>query len=376
MKIIINSSHQRFGGAIQVALSFINECKAYSEHEFHVFLGQGLRKEIERESFPANFHFYDFDFGAITVWKTFVINNTLKKLEKRIKPDCIIATSGPTYFHSRTPQIIGYNLPLYIYPESPFLQTISLYRKIRFRIKMLFHFHYFSRDATAFVTQTDDVNVRVRKALGTQEVYTVTNTYSAFYLNWKRFEPKLPAKKDNHYRLLTISAFYGHKNLDIIPQVVAELDRRGITNFEFVLTLKQEAFHTHFGRDLRRKISNVGPVRPDECPSLYDECDIMFLPTLAECFSASYPEAMIMEKPIITTDLGFARSICSKSALFYKPMDSVAAADAIEKLISDRDLWQKLVGEGKLQLTHFDTAEERARKYIELCSKFANGFKN
>jgi hypothetical protein len=210
VKIIINSAHQRFGGAVQVALSFINECKAYSEHEFHVLVGQGLRKEIERESFPANFHFYDFDFGAITVWKTFVIDSTLKNLERKIKPDCIIATSGPTYFHSRAPQIIGYNLPLYIYPESPFLGTLSLYRKIRFQTKKALHFYYFRRDAIAYVTQTDDVNQRVRRALGTPKVYTVTNTHSALYLNWKKVTPKLPQKKAEQFRLLTITSYYGH----------------------------------------------------------------------------------------------------------------------------------------------------------------------
>ena len=38
MKIVINTSHQRFGGAIQVALSFINECKRFPEPQFYLWV--------------------------------------------------------------------------------------------------------------------------------------------------------------------------------------------------------------------------------------------------------------------------------------------------------------------------------------------------
>ena len=44
----------------------------------------------------------------------------------------------------------------------------------------------------------------------------------------------------------------------------------------------------------------VGGVDIRECPSLYEQCDFMFLPTLLECFSASYAEAMKMRRPILT----------------------------------------------------------------------------
>lgn len=43
MKIIINSAHQRFGGGVQVALSFIYEYIKYVEHEYHVFAGPGVK---------------------------------------------------------------------------------------------------------------------------------------------------------------------------------------------------------------------------------------------------------------------------------------------------------------------------------------------
>jgi glycosyltransferase involved in cell wall biosynthesis len=369
MKIIVNTAHQRFGGAIQVALSFINECKDFSEHEYHVFVGQGVGKSLDRFSFPSNFHFYDFDFGVIGYKTVRVIQEALEPLEKKIKPDVIISTSGPTYFKSVAPQIIGFNLPLYIYPESPFVQQLTIKKKAVQWLKKQIHYYYFKRDATAFVVQTDDVNTRVRKALKTSKVYTVTNNHSSFYFDETlSFPDKLHEKSSNEFRFLTLTSYYRHKNIELILEIDRNLKALGISNVKFILTLKPEdQIKYNLVADC---IINVGPLKPQECPSLYKECDAMFLPTLAECFSASYPEAMIMEKPIITTDLGFARSICGSAALYFDPMSARDATTKIVKLIKDSDLRSTLIKKGKNELKKFDTPKERARKYLEICTQY------
>jgi glycosyltransferase involved in cell wall biosynthesis len=93
----------------------------------------------------------------------------------------------------------------------------------------------------------------------------------------------------------------------------------------------------------------------------------MFLPTLAECFSASYAEAMRMRKPILTTDLGFSRSICGDAALYFQPADPKAAADMVEKLLDATEIQQQLIAKGEEQLNTFDSAEARAKKILALC---------
>jgi len=368
MRLVINTSHQRFGGAIQVALSFITECKNFPEHEYHVWIGHGVGKSLIKEDFPTNFYFYDFDFGAINFKKIREIQNTLSVLELKINPEVIISTTGPTYFHSKAPQIIGFNLPLYIYPESPYIQKMSWKAKLKLALKRKVHFHYFKRDATAYVTQTDDVNQRIRKVLHTDQVFTVTNTASNYYKNWKTYPNLLPEKKAKVFRFICISSYYPHKNLELIPRVLEILEQKEITNVEFVVTLKENDFKTNIGQ--HKQIHNIGPVSPEACPSLYNECDALFLPTLAECFSASYPEAMMMEKPIITTNLGFAKSICGNAALYFKSKDATSAASCIIQLLEDENLHNQLIQEGKEQLNKFDAPKTRARKYLELCELY------
>lgn len=370
LRIIINSSTQRFGGSVQVALSFINECRSFPENEYHVWVGPGLKKSLIEEDFPDNFEFYHFDFGVIDLLKTRVIQKTLEPIATAINPDVIIATSGPTYFKTETPQIIGFNLPLYIYPESPFIQGLNFKQRAKLLLRKKAHYYFFGKEATAYVTQTTDVEHRVKKAFPNKKVFTVTNTYSNYYVNYPSLPPKLPERKPDEFRLLTISSYYMHKNLELIPEIVRILRNRNIHNIRFVVTLKDEDYHRIFGE--MPEVINVGPIRPEECPSLYQECDVMFLPTLAECFSASYPEAMIMRKPIITTDLGFARSICGKAALYYRPQDPLAAAEKILQLIDNDPLKAKLVKFGLNQLDKFDSARTRAEKYLKICKEIAS----
>ena len=110
----------------------------------------------------------------------------------------------------------------------------------------------------------------------------------------------------------------------------------------------------------------IGKVDVSECPYLYEQSDIMFMPTLLECFTATYPEAMRMEKPIITTDLEFARGLCGDAACYYSAVDPNEAAETIYKVATDKDYAKQLVENGRKQLQTFDNYEQRAEKLIKI----------
>lgn len=372
MKILINTATLRFGGAVQGALSFINECKFFPEHEYHVIVGRGVQKSLRKQDYSNNFHFYNFDNGPVSLLDIPHISRTLSDFEEQILPDCVVTTSGPSYWHSNAPQLMGFNLGLYIYPESPFMQLMSFYRRSRWFFKRKLHFYFFKRDAAAYFVQTDDVNRRIRDEFRTNRVFTISNTHNSFFLNPAESSKKLALRTDGEIRLLTITSYYRHKNIEIIPGLVNELNHRGYKNVKFILTIDHRSYDRIFKDNHLKEVITLGPVKPEECPALYRECDYMFLPTLAECFSASYPEAMVMKKPIITTDLDFAHDICGDAALYFEPMNPIAAADVIERLICDKQLQLALIENGQKRITHFNTAKERARKILEICKDLAN----
>ena len=109
-----------------------------------------------------------------------------------------------------------------------------------------------------------------------------------------------------------------------------------------------------------------------ECPNLYEQADIMFMPTLLECFTATYPEAMRMEVPIVTTDLEFARGLCCDAACYYSAVDPAAAAEAIYKVATDEAYRLRLTTNGKKQLKKFDNYEQRAEKLVEILETMAS----
>ena len=372
MRLIINGSSIYKGGAEQVALSFIHECRKYPEHEYHVVIRANLADQIDQDEFPGNFKFYliekrpassPFQFIRVMRW--------LNQLEKSIHPDCVISTGGHGYWRPKVPIAGGFNIPHYIYPESPYFSSITWKKRLFWNVKRRVHLFFFNRLDAIFV-QTDDVKERLSRVLSSgAPIYKVSNTVNSCFLGELKMKHKLPDKKAGELRLLTVSSYYPHKNLAIIKPLVKLLEDKGLEGFRFVLTLPPEIFERVFG-DAGDRVVNVGPVRIDECPSLYQECDFMFLPTLLECFSASYAEAMAMRKPILTSDMSFAHTVCQDAAVYFDPMDPADIADKIIALQGDDKKQQYLKDRGEAILQTYSFAEERAGRYLEICSEISS----
>ena len=227
---------------------------------------------------------------------------------------------------------------------------------------------YFYNRVDAIFVQTEDVRERLRnminKSIG---IHTISNTVNANYLNPAVFPNKIALNKENQYKLLTLSAYYPHKNLEIIASVIKVLIKRKINQFRFIVTLPSEKFKLLFGDLPDGFITNIGPLPVKECPSLYKECDALFLPTLLECFSASYAEAMLMKKLIITSDLGFAQNVCKDAAVYFDPCNPVDIIDKMISLCEDKDLQRKIINNGIEIVKKINSANQRASSILGIC---------
>jgi glycosyltransferase involved in cell wall biosynthesis len=150
--------------------------------------------------------------------------------------------------------------------------------------------------------------------------------------------------------------------LSVIKEVISYLRN---SNIKFVLTIKDDEFNKLF-RGVENSIINLGPIKHENCPSVYSQCDALFFPTLLETFSASYPEAMKMKKPILTSNYSFATDICKDAALYFDPLNPKEIAEKITKLIANKKLQTELIDKGLEQLSSFETAQSRALKYLDI----------
>jgi glycosyltransferase involved in cell wall biosynthesis len=85
---------------------------------------------------------------------------------------------------------------------------------------------------------------------------------------------------------------------------------------------------------------------------------------------------MKMEKPIITSDMGFAQTICEEAAMYVDPMDANDIADKIVKLVNSKELQNKLIENGRIRLKAFGTAAGRAKQYLDICKNMIDSQRN
>lgn len=368
MKIIINSAINYQGGGLQVALSFINECTKFSDNIYHVMMGPSLAQQVDTTLFPTNFNFY-----LVPKLKFWQYSAFLSRLETSITPDVVFSIFGPVYWRPKTKHVMGFALGHYIYLDSPYWTRVSFLSKLIWHLKRKIHLYYLKKDADAFVVETDDVANRLSKQLE-KPCFVVSNTYSSFFENYlnngKNDEMSfLPSKKQGAFYLVSVCTPYPHKNLSVISSVLDILYSRGIRNIYFVLTVDQSSYHKIFDKKYHNNIITVGVVSPREVPHLYSSCDATFVPSLLECFTANFPESMIMNKPILASDLSFSHAICKDAALYFNPLDPVDIADKIVQLYQDKHLYDCLVQKGRERLPFFCNSFQRAKSYLNICQK-------
>jgi glycosyltransferase involved in cell wall biosynthesis len=267
---------------------------------------------------------------------------------------------------------MGFAVPELIYPDSKVFSLHPWATRIKKRIELKIKKFYVKQDADFYWTETEDCKERMYKYLVNRKkpIQVIGNTYSHYYRQSQDSKKKiLPEKPANSIRFITISANYVHKNLSIIREVSLELEKLKIDH-EFVVTIPKEEFDVLF--DGAKNVKTVGRVLPSKCPQLYKESDFVFLPTLLECFTANYPEGMIMGKPILTTNYSFAKDLCREAAVYFDPMDKKDIVACIRNLLKDPLKQEKLIEAGLERVKDFPTALERAQNVINLCEKYGN----
>jgi|SaaInl8_200m_RNA_FD_contig_121_93892_length_5973_multi_9_in_0_out_0_4 glycosyltransferase involved in cell wall biosynthesis len=381
MKLLINTSNLYVGGGVQVALSFINELKNIdSENIYYIFLSQAVNKQIIQDEFDERFHFYLIETSPSKLLTRNKICTQMNELESNIKPDIVFSIFGPTYWTPKSKHVMGFAVPWLLSQDSIAYNELKLINRIKMRLWVKYISFYTKRNTNNYIIETNDGKEKLSKVLNINlnNIHVVSNTYSSVFNDSRYLDSqhdkyiKLPKKEDNEFRLLLVSHNHPNKNLKIIKKVLPLLKQH---NVKFVLTIQQDDYNLLFDKE-NKSIINLGPVSQDSCPSLYTQCDVMFLPTLLEVFSASYPEAMKMKKPILTSDLSFARDVCGDAALYFNPLDENDISNKIIQLIQNEKLREELIQDGLKKLNTFETSKSRAEKYLEICENIIKKEKN
>ena len=378
MNILLNATSSVIGGGIQKTSAFLAEIQRDPrEHQWCLAASRAVAEQMKNLGLADLQHMHIFESRPS---KDNKVRSQIKDLTKAFHADSVFTIAGPSYIQFDAPHLLAFTDPWVTH------STWLAYRQRRFPtawgnvlLNSLYK-GYWTRKADAWTTQTETAKAGLHRRLQIprDRVAIVANTCADRYReNTTEARFPEPGKK---IRLLVFGAFYPHKRLHAAIHVAKELKKREKhLRFEFVLTVPhqhpglQNLFQLADTMGVREHIVNIGPVPLVDGPKLYKSCDICFMPTVLETFSATYPEAMAMGLPIVTSNLGFLRDVCGAAALYFSPQCLSAAADPILELLGNRSLWEDLVAKGIRQLTRFPTPSVQYHALVDVLEQLAAG---
>lgn len=370
MNILINASNLKAGGGLQVADSVCRELNNFPQHQFVVVLSSFFNDTVTViKGFPnvtTCIHDVKNDLATLLTGRDKFLDDLVK--EKKI--NSVLTIFGPSIWIPRVPHLCGFARAQMVIKKSPFYTRMNKTTLWGQRLRYSIREKAFKKCADYFYTENPYISERLEKMWRGKKVFTVTNYYNQVFDNPEQWKEKLLPAFDG-VTMLTIATPYAHKNLSIAADAARLLHQQYPDFlFRFVMSNDRSEFPADIS-GIEDCFEFIGRVDISECPSIYQQCDIVFQPTLLECFTAAYPEAMRMERPIVTTDLEFARGLCGDAAEYYSAIDAQGCADAIYKVATNEGLRMCLIKNGKEHLKLFDNYNQRAEKLIKLTESIA-----
>lgn len=292
------------------------------------------------------------------------------KLIKRLAID-VILNFGDIIIPTDIPQIYNFDWPFAVYPESVVWNRLSRSEMFSYKIKLYFFKKYLGY-ATTVMAQTTAMKDRLEKQYFLKNVSLVP---AAVSLSDHGIADQRFIFRDDFYKFVYPATYYPHKNIEILEDVAALLKQRNIP-VQIIVTLDTGE---HDGarmlltrvrdKGLDDVLVNVGRLPSSRIPDLYEATDGLLMPTLLETFGLPYVEAMHHRKPILTSDMDFARSVCGEAASYFDPLDAVAIADSIEALVGNPAHANRLIGEGVRRLSEMWDWSRVFAEYQKLVSQ-------
>jgi glycosyltransferase involved in cell wall biosynthesis len=366
VKILVNATTITVGGGVQAAGSFIEYAgKLDGANPVFLFAVSESVWETLSPILRSDSRILVFSASPAHPLRGRPVRRALLRLEEQFQPDLVYSIGFPSYVRFKAPEVGRYTNGWEICFLPAAWATLSFSERISRALRSLYRLRW-AKQADYFETQTDVAKAGVIRKLHVppERVLVLPNSVNPRFVEAGcSIETCRPLHDPP--RILCLSAAHRHKNLTIIPSVAKALTEGLGTPCVFVLTLP---FDSDVWRSILREadrvgvgrfVENVGPLTLDGCVAQYREADCLFLPTLAEIFSATYLEAMAMCVPIVTTDLDFAHAVCADAALYFDPLSPESAAQALRSVLRNHSLREDLVRRGRQRLGTFPDPDKK-----------------
>lgn len=370
MNVVINATTLNKGGALQVACSVVNELMLIkSDHSFLVLCSPAFSEQLKNLKLPSNFSYKLINTSPARLLTRKAVNKKLNEIVNDFGAEVVLTVFGPSYWRPHVKHICGFADGWCYYPKTIAYSKLRFIDRIKRKLLSAYKLHHLKKEVDFLFIETDDARKRLTEILDydTNKIVTINNTYSNIYNKSLTDDANIIGDREiGEVRFLLLSANYPHKNISILNEMIPLLKDK-IQSFKFILTIPKDEIDRLISPEISNWIINIGPVDVNDCLKLYNECDFLFLPTLLETFTSTYPEAMKMGKLILTSKLPFAKDICGDAAIYFDPLDPMEIVDEIVKIINKPAKIKAIIEEGFDRVQIFPTAKERAESLLQLC---------
>lgn len=330
--VLINGVSAKSGGGRSILTNFLTCLKSNgSKNEYFVVVPFAHLYS----QFSCNVTIIPMRFLSRLVFLPFANAVVLPYLIKKHNIDIVFNVSDvpiPTSKH----QVFLFDWPYAAYPDSKAWSLLN-FKGMVVRKAKLYLFKKYLPFVNKLIAQNNALKKRLELLYKIEGISIIPNAVS---FDSRKNKLQFDFGFVEGFKLLCLTFYYPHKNLEIFIPLAKLIRDKGL-DIKIILTISKEQgknaerlledIKANFLSDI---IINIGPVSMDRVPSLYDQTDGLLLPTLLESFSGTYVEAMYHKKPIYTSNLDFATSVCKESAYYFDPFDP---EDILKTILTSRE---------------------------------------
>lgn len=371
MKCLINAYSLNSAGGKNVCLNFLNNLDYHRDVHFYLFVKENngyekfrANENIEVIYVPNILTNYLFRFYLEWVWFRIWAN--------KLEPDVIFSMTNIALPIANIKQGLLFHNSYYVYPE---YKNIWRLLDIRSRIMTKLQIIIFKnrlKYAHVIFPQTNVIKNRLQNIYNAKNLQVVPNAYVQ---DLSKSSDKVLFNKDIKFKyLLCLSKYYPHKNLEIFVEV-SKIIKENNYPFKIVLTINPnipkayELLKVIKAEGLENICFNAGELSQDEIGPAYQLCDGLLLPTLLESFSATYVDALVLGKPVFTSNLDFAIEVCGDVAYYFDPHSPISIVGVIKEAFQNPGIMQFKKSQGLSYSKLFLSSKQTTNLYIEHLKK-------
>ncbi len=177
--------------------------------------------------------------------------------------------------------------------------------------------------------------------------------------------------------ILFVGTIEPRKNLKRLIEAFYELKKNKSIEHGLVIVgekgwLCDDIFETLGKLHLNQDVIFAGYIPESELPLIYNAADLFVFPSLYEGFGLPPLEAMACGVPVVTSNVSSLPEVVGDAAILVDPYNIQAIAEAIEQVLENNNLREKMIEKGFNQAKKFSW-EKAARETLNLYYKCLAG---